>query len=123
MVGLPLKIQVTGMKSRKDNMFISGGENIYPEVIEKELCEIPGIIQATVVPIEDPEFGHRPLAFIQQENTNYTLEEVREHLKTKLPGFSLPIKMLPMPEIPLGELKINRKKLIEHVVDLVKSSD
>ena len=110
------------LKGRKDNMFISGGENIYPEVIEKELCELPGIIQALVVPLPDPEFGHRPVALIKEENTNYTLEELRENLRKKLPGFCLPIKMLPMPEIPLGELKINRKKLLEHVVDVVKLS-
>lgn len=50
---------------RKDNMFISGGENIHPEEIEKALMTIRGINEALVVPIPDMEYGQRPLAFIQ----------------------------------------------------------
>ena len=50
---------------RKDNMFISGGENIHPEEIEKALMMIDGILDALVVPIADREYGQRPVAFIQ----------------------------------------------------------
>ena len=48
-------LTVTG---RRDNMFISGGENIHPEEIEKALLSIKGIMEAVVVPKEDKEFGH-----------------------------------------------------------------
>ena len=50
---------------RKDNMFISGGENIHPEEIEKALMMIDGILDALVVPVADKEYGQRPVAFIQ----------------------------------------------------------
>ena len=50
---------------RKDNMFISGGENIHPEEIEKALMMIEGIQSAVVVPVPDQEYGQRPAAFIQ----------------------------------------------------------
>ena len=50
---------------RKDNMFISGGENIHPEEIEKALMMIDGIREALVVPVSDKEYGQRPAAFIQ----------------------------------------------------------
>jgi len=50
---------------RKDNMFISGGENIHPEEIEKALMTIEGIVDALVVPVPDDEYGQRPVAFIQ----------------------------------------------------------
>ena len=55
-------LTVTG---RRDNMFISGGENIHPEEIEKALLSIKGIAEAIVVPKEDKEFGQRPIAFIK----------------------------------------------------------
>ena len=51
------------MIGRKDSMFISGGENIQPQEIEERLSEIPGIEQSIVVPVQDPEFGNRPVAF------------------------------------------------------------
>lgn len=50
---------------RKDNMFISGGENIHPEEIERALMMIEGVLEALVVPIPDDEYGQRPVAFIQ----------------------------------------------------------
>jgi o-succinylbenzoate---CoA ligase len=52
---------------RKDNMFISGGENIHPEEIEKALMMIDGIREALVVPVADDEYGQRPVAFIKTD--------------------------------------------------------
>ena len=55
---------------RKDNMFISGGENIHPEEIEKALMLVDGIQSAVVVPVPDREYGERPAAFIQTVTDN-----------------------------------------------------
>jgi len=55
---------------RKDNMFISGGENIHPEEIEKALMMIDGILEALVVPVSDDEYGQRPVAFIKTVEEN-----------------------------------------------------
>ncbi len=55
---------------RKDNMFISGGENIHPEEIEKVLMMIDGILEALVVPVDDDEYGQRPMAFIKTIEEN-----------------------------------------------------
>ena len=50
---------------RKDSMFVSGGENIHPEEIEKALTAVVGIEEAVVVPSPDMEYGTRPLAWIR----------------------------------------------------------
>ncbi|MCA9398401.1 MAG: o-succinylbenzoate--CoA ligase, partial [Candidatus Omnitrophica bacterium] len=42
------------VSGRKDNLFISGGENIQPEEIEAALLNIPNIRAAVVVPVKDP---------------------------------------------------------------------
>ncbi|TLU87782.1 MAG: o-succinylbenzoate--CoA ligase [Chlorobium sp.] len=55
---------------RQDNMFISGGENIHPEEIEKALMEINGVVEALVVPVNDDEYGQRPVAFIKTIEEN-----------------------------------------------------
>jgi len=55
------------VSGRRDAMFISGGENIHPEEIEAALLSLPGISQAIVVPRLHPEYGFRPVAFIQSE--------------------------------------------------------
>ena len=50
---------------RKDRQFVSGGENVQPEEIERALLALPGIEEAVVVAVEDAEFGHRPVAFVR----------------------------------------------------------
>ncbi len=78
---------------RKDRMFISGGENIQPEEIENALCQIPGILAAHVVPIDDLEFGKRPIAYLVEDSSKHTLESVRTALSKILPSFKHPIKI------------------------------
>jgi len=83
---------------RKDNLFISGGENIQPEEIEKALMNLPGIEQAVVIPQKDLEFGYRPVAFIHAPSTTYTSASIRKLLEKKLPTFKIPVRILPFPE-------------------------
>ena len=100
-------LNVTG---RKDNMFISGGENIQPEEIEKYLYHIEGITQAVVVPQKNKEFGFRPVAFIQMNNENLTYADISKKLQKVLPKFKCPVQFYPWPEE--GEtagIKTNRK--------------
>lgn len=80
-------LQVWG---RKDRLFISGGENIHPEEIEKLLGNIEGIVRAEVIPIPDDEYGLRPTAYIESEK-NYSEEELKEYLSAYLPKFKIPV--------------------------------
>lgn len=84
-------LQVWG---RKDRLFISGGENIHPEEIEKLLGNIEGIIRAEVVPTPDDEYGFRPKAYIESEK-GYNDDELREYLSTFLPKFKVPVSFVP----------------------------
>ena len=101
-------LQITG---RKDLMFISGGENIYPEQIERALCDVENIAQAVVVPINDDEFGNRPVAYIQTiDGQTFDSEKILAALREKLEAFKLPVKFYAMPGSE--GLKPDRQKLI-----------
>ncbi|MCP5047566.1 MAG: o-succinylbenzoate--CoA ligase [bacterium] len=81
-------LQVLG---RKDNMFISGGENIMPEEIEAQLNRIPGVEQSVVVAVENKVYGARPAAFLKTRNPEQlTKEYVIERLQQTLPRFKIP---------------------------------
>lgn len=83
---------------RKDNMFISGGENICPEEIERRLCMLPHISEAVVVPIEDQEFGFRPVAFVKMEQGKAMDPEVfMSNLERHLPRFKIPVAFYAWP--------------------------
>ena len=95
---------------RRDNMFISGGENIQPEEIEKALLALPGVRQAIVVPVPDVEFGQRPVAFIDRDSPDDNLNCLRTRLALRLARFKMPERIYPWPaEMTSGGLKVNRR--------------
>jgi O-succinylbenzoic acid--CoA ligase len=102
---------------RRDRMFISGGENIHPEQIERALLEIPGVFGAIVLPVSDPEFGNRPIAFLQCSfslDSPSDRERIVSHLRERIPSTHLPTDILPMPEFANG-LKPSFKTLAEYL--------
>ena len=82
---------------RKDRLFISGGENIYPEEIEQALLHFPEVLEARVEAHPDKTFGFRPHAFIRGKET-FKQEEVREFLTSLLPKYKIPIQFHLMKE-------------------------
>lgn len=111
-------LHVTG---RKDNMFISGGENIQPEEIEQALCQIDGVLQAVVVPVADDEFGQRPVAFVRmQAGMQIDSEAIQRCLAAKIARFKIPrhIFAWPFPETQ-ADMKINRLEFTARAVELM----
>ena len=100
-------LTVTG---RRDNMFISGGENIYPEEIEQALIQIESIEQALVVPVPHMEFGNQAVAFIKTKaGSVFDPNILKSDLKKSLPGFKIPKIFLEWPENSPDGLKPGRK--------------
>ncbi|MBT5855834.1 AMP-binding protein [bacterium] len=104
------RLSITG---RKDTMFISGGENIHPEEIEKHLLTISSIEAAIVIPVMDETFGHRPIAYIKT-NGNLDSEAIKETLRQTLPNFKVPDNLYNWPNSMPNETKLSRKRLISH---------
>lgn len=100
------RLHVTG---RRDFLFISGGENIQPEEIERALAAC-GVVQSLVVPVPDDEFGQRPVAFVSPEALA-NVAALRKALEAVLPRFKIPVAFLPLP-VQEG-LKPDRRKLAE----------
>ena len=109
---------------RKDNMFVSGGENIHPEEIERAIQAHPEVKRAIVVPITDSEFGYRPVAFVESRGqTIIEKEKWDRYLGKKLPGFKLPKAYLAWEELDIEEgMKVSRLQLAEIASAKVDSS-
>lgn len=102
------ELVITG---RKDNMFISGGENIYPEEIEKIIYEYPSIQKAIVLPVANDEFGARPVAFIKSQKP-ISRSKLVGFLERNLPRFKIPDIFYCWPkDTGREDLKINRASL------------
>ena len=100
---------------RKDWLFISGGENIQPEEIERALLTCPEIQEAAVVPRPDPEFGFRPVAFVRTTVSDFSYEKMRVHLMDFLPKYKIPVALHQLEEFPRKGLKIDRQQLLKLV--------
>ncbi|ELR63712.1 O-succinylbenzoic acid--CoA ligase [Photobacterium marinum] len=106
---------------RADNMFISGGENIQPEAIEKVLLGHPEVKQAFILPIEDAEYGQRPVAIVEtcQRLDELLKEQLSGYMQSKVNGLCRPVDYLALPE-SLGStgIKISRKQLAEWLAEI-----
>lgn len=74
---------------RKDNMIISGGENIHLEEIEQALMELPYVASCTLKKRKDSEYGERPIALIDL-SWPVSKETIRKDLIGKLERFKVP---------------------------------
>lgn len=104
---------------RIDNMFVSGGENIFPEEIEAALKKIKYIQSSVVVPMNDKEFGAIAVAFIDTMNNEIPDKTViNNELSKYLPNYKLPKYYLTFPTNykPLG-IKPNRAFLKKYMND------
>lgn len=93
---------------RRDNRFVSGGENVQPEEVEAALKRLPGVEEAVVVPVPDEEFGHRPAAFVRGGADALSLSE---ELSALLPRFMVPVAFHPWPEDVSSGMKPDRSRL------------
>lgn len=86
------------VRGRKDFMFISGGENIQPEEVEAAILNLGGIAQALVVPVDDVEFGRRPVAFLRAEAPIPPRDVLATRLAEWLPRYKIPVAFHPWPD-------------------------
>jgi len=98
---------------RKKNMFISGGENVYPAEIERFLLTNSKIKEVAVIGVGDEKWGEVGSAFIVlNENENMTQEEIKNYCLGNLAKYKIPKYFTFINEIPKNEAgKIDRKKL------------
>jgi O-succinylbenzoic acid--CoA ligase len=83
------------VSGRRNRMFISGGENICPEMIEVLLTSHPDVRRVVVVGVPHEEFGARPVAFVAGD---IDFDRLRDFLKSRLESFYVPDFFLPWPE-------------------------
>ena len=89
------------LESRKHDMVISGGVNIYPREIEDHLHAHPAILDAAVIGVPDPEWGETLKAFIVlRAGQRITESEIAEYCKAALADYKRPRKVTFMTELP-----------------------
>lgn len=98
---------------RVDDMFVCGGENLYPGEIEKRLESHPDIVQACVVPVDDEIKGQKPVAFcVLHAGAVLTPAQVKQYALDKGPAYEHPRFVWFVDRLPLASTnKIDRQAL------------
>ena len=99
---------------RADDMFVCGGENIYPGEVEKMLERHPGVHQACVVPAVDAVRGNKPVAYVVvAPGHRLTEQEVKDFALANASPNEHPRNVVFVDDLPLaGTNKIDRNELV-----------
>ena len=98
---------------RKKDMYISGGENVYPVEVEKALYEHPAVAQCAVVGLPDSKWGEAGVAVVvAQPGSPVTEAELLAHCRARLARFKLPRQVVFRKALPMSAAgKILKREL------------
>ncbi|MBV9969617.1 MAG: acyl--CoA ligase, partial [Xanthobacteraceae bacterium] len=108
---------------RTDDMFVSGGENIYPGDVERMLERHPAVAQASVVPIEDEIKGTKPVAFIITKRA-VDADDIKRFALANAPAYQHPRFVWFVDRLPLSTTnKIDRAALVRMAAERLEETE
>ena len=98
---------------RDDEMIVSGGENVYPIEVEKTLLTHPEVAEATVLGVDDEQYGQRLVAFVVlTDGSAVTEDALKQHVRDNLANYKVPRSITVLAELPRNSTgKIDRREL------------
>ena len=98
---------------RKKDMFISGGENVYPAEIEKVLYQHPAVHMCAVIGLPDPKWGEVGKAcVVLKPGFTVTENELLQFMSDRLAKYKVPKSVSLLPELPISAAgKILKREL------------
>jgi fatty-acyl-CoA synthase len=86
---------------RKKDMFISGGENVYPAEVENAIFQIPQIAEVAVIGVQDPKWGEVGRAVVVlKEGQKVAADEIIDHLIGSLAKYKIPKSVVFIDQLP-----------------------
>ena len=89
------------ISDRLKDMFISGGENIYPAQVEQQIAQLSQVAGVAVIGVADERWGEVGRAVIMvHEGQELTEQEVLDHLEGRLAHYKIPKSAVFVTELP-----------------------
>lgn len=107
------RVHVAG---RRGDLIVTGGENVWPDPVERALRTHPLVADAAVAGRDDAEWGQRVVAWIVPTDPSEppALDALRDHVSARLPRYCAPRRIVLVPALPRTPLgKIARSGLAE----------
>ncbi|XXF81133.1 o-succinylbenzoate--CoA ligase [Myxococcaceae bacterium GXIMD 01537] len=98
--------------SRRTDLIVRGGENIYPAEIEAVLANHPAVREAAVVGVADARWGEVPVAFVVPRSGGALPEGLAQWCRESLAGFKVPARFEALEALPRNAMgKVERAAL------------
>ena len=85
---------------RLKDMYISGGENVFPAEVEAIIATHPAVRDVAVIGIPDPRWGESGLAFVVPASPETLAEDILNHCAARLATFKRPLRVVFLETIP-----------------------
>ena len=107
---------------RRDNIIITGGENVYPAEIESVFNQHPGIVSSCITGIPDEEWGQRVAAmFVLRNDSSLTPDEIIAYGRQHLAGYKVPRLLKIVDQLPqTASGKIQRQFIRDLLIELAE---
>ena len=101
------------VEGRKKNMYVSGGENVYPPEVEDAVADHPKVSEVVVIPVPDERWGQVGKAVVEGDES-LTLDELTDFLDGRLARFKRPRHLAFVDAMPTsGPSKIDRQAVAD----------
>ena len=85
---------------RRGDLIVTGGENVWPQVVEAALAADPSVADVCVAGVDDPEWGQRVVAWVVPAAAEPQLDALRSLVRETLPAFMAPKELRLVTAIP-----------------------
>lgn len=98
---------------RSKNMYISGGENVYPAEVERVIEKLEGVVEVAVIGEADEKWGEVGRAFIvTDETTEMSADAIIGHCRREVAGYKVPRHITFLERLPRNATgKVDRTRL------------
>lgn len=101
---------------RIKNMYISGGENVYPAEVEFILRQHPAVQDVAIVGVPDQKWGETGMAFIiPEEKKSVDIDILNDYCLQKLAKYKIPRHFVFIDELPKNDAGKTDRKLLKNI--------
>jgi acyl-CoA synthetase (AMP-forming)/AMP-acid ligase II len=101
---------------RKNDLIITNGFNVYPQVVERVINDCPGVRESVVVGVADKKRGERVVAAVVRSDETLTLQAIRTFLGERLVDYQRPAEVIFVAALPRNSTgKVLRRELSDQL--------